>query len=141
MSKAVAAALRDMGHRNGLIVARNEAKGRPLAERYGVSWAASEDGFPAAPIVNATPLGMKGPDAEALAFSQRVVAAADVVFDVVALPVETPLMQFALRDGKRRISGADVAVPQALEQFALYTGIRPGPELVEEAATFARTAS
>ncbi len=32
--------------------------------------------------------------------------ASDVVFDVVALPVETPLMQLAARLGKRRISGA-----------------------------------
>jgi shikimate dehydrogenase len=62
------------------------------------------------------------------------------VFDVVALPVETPLMRAAERGGKRRISGAEVAVLQALEQFVLYTGVRPEPALVEEAAAFARSA-
>jgi shikimate dehydrogenase len=57
----------------------------------------------------------------------------------VALPVETPLMQAAARAGKRRISGAEVSVHQAVEQFALYTGVRPDPALVEEAAAYARS--
>ncbi len=141
MAKAVAAELRDRGHKAGVIVARNERKGAPLAELYGFSWAVSEEGCSAALIINATPLGMKGPDAEALSFPEGIVSAADTVFDVVALPVETPLMQLALRKGKRRISGADVAVLQALEQFALYTGVRPERELVEAAAAFARADS
>lgn len=38
MAKAVACALRDSGFGNGLIVARNEAAGRALAEQCGVSW-------------------------------------------------------------------------------------------------------
>ncbi|MEA3163558.1 MAG: hypothetical protein QOE88_1376, partial [Verrucomicrobiota bacterium] len=36
-------------------------------------------------------------------------------------------------------TGAAVVVLQAVEQFVLYTGVRPSPELTEKAATFARS--
>jgi shikimate dehydrogenase len=140
MAKAVAAALRDRGHRQGLVVARNETAGRRLAEQYGFAWVAAAEGLTAPLLVNATPLGMAGPDAERLAFPEAAVAASEVVLDVVALPVETPLMRAARRAGRRRISGAEVAVLQALEQFVLYTGIRPDPDQVDEAAALARSA-
>ncbi len=139
MAKAVAAALRDRGHASGTIIARNEAAGRRLAESCGFSWAASEDGLSAPLLINATPLGMAGADADRLAFSDDHVARSETVFDVVALPVETPWMQTARRLGRQRISGAEVALLQALEQFVLYTGVRPQPHQVEEAATFARS--
>ena len=139
MAKAVAAALRDRGHKTGVVVARNEATGRPLAKFYGFAWAAKADGLAAPLIVNATPLGMQGPESDTLAFPPDAIAASEIVFDVVALPVDTPLMRAAELAGKRRISGPEVAVLQALEQFVLYTGVRPEPALVEEAAAFARS--
>jgi shikimate dehydrogenase len=140
MAKAVAAALRDRGHRQGTVVARNEARGRHLAAQYGFGWAPDLAGRTAPLLINATPLGMVGPDAERLAFPEELVAAAETVFDVVALPVETPLMRAAAKAGRARISGAEVLVLQALEQFVLYTGVRPEPALVEEGAAFARGA-
>lgn len=139
MAKAVAAALRDRGHRQGTVVARNETSGRALADGCGFSWAVTTDGLAAPLLINATPLGMAGADAGQLAFSEALVAGAEIVFEVVALPVETPLMQAAQRLGRRRISGADVAVLQALEQFVLYTGVRPDADTVGEAAAFARS--
>ena len=60
------------------------------------------------------------------------------VFDVVAIPAETPFIQFAQQQGKQTISGAEVIALQAVEQFELYTGIRPDDQLVAEAAAFAR---
>ncbi|SUQ60320.1 Shikimate 5-dehydrogenase-like protein HI_0607 [Raoultella terrigena] len=79
-----------------------------------------------------------GEYAGTLAFSQAMVEGADVVFDVVALPPETPLIRLAQRLDKRTISGAEVIALQAVEQFALYTGVRPDEALVNEAAAFAR---
>ena len=140
MAKAVAAALRDRGHRKGTVVARNETSGRSLADAYGFSWAASTVGLAAPLLINATPLGMAGPDADQLAFPEALIAGSEIVFDVVALPAETPLMQAAERLRRRRISGADVIVLQALEQFVLYTGVRPDADTVAEAAAFARSA-
>lgn len=141
MAKAVAAALRNRGHRSGAIVARNGTTGRALADLYGFDWAETSEGLAAPLIINATPVGMAGGvEADALAFPPEAIEAAETVFDVVALPVETPLMQAAAKEGRKRISGADVAVLQALEQFALYTGVHPTEEQVKDAAIFARGA-
>ncbi|WP_297368458.1 shikimate 5-dehydrogenase [Acidocella sp.] len=138
MAKAVAAALRDRGLVSGRIIARDETKGRALAEAYGFGWAPTPQGLGAALLINATPLGMKGADEAVLAFPEAAIARAETVFDVVALPVETPLLRAAQQAGKACISGAEVAIIQALEQFVLYTGQRPAPEMVAEAARFAR---
>ncbi|WP_019516180.1 shikimate 5-dehydrogenase [Sphingomonas sp. Mn802worker] len=137
MAKAVVAALRDRGHRRGTIVARNEEKGRALADAYGFDWQA-ESGDGAAVIVNATPIGMSGGDDTALAFTPQVVTRCSVAVEVVALPAETPFLRAARAAGKVTIAGADIAVLQALEQFVLYTGVRPDDDDVAHAAAFAR---
>lgn len=136
MAKAVVAALRDSGFRDVVVVARNEAGGRNLAETYGYSWAPHvEDG--AELLVNVTPIGMAGGEEEQqLSFAPNQVAAARVVFDVVALPAETPLIRAAREAGKQVVTGADVATLQAVEQFVLYTGIRPGAEQIQAARDF-----
>ncbi|MDU7744581.1 MAG: shikimate 5-dehydrogenase [Citrobacter sp.] len=57
---------------------------------------------------------------------------------VVALPPETPVIKLAQQLGKKTISGAEVIALQAVEQFAMYTGMRPDDALIAEAAEFAR---
>ena len=57
---------------------------------------------------------------------------------MVAIPSETPFIQFSQQQGKQTISGAEVIVLQAIEQFELYTGVRPDDQLIAEAASFAR---
>lgn len=139
MAKAVAFALKNAGFRHGVIAARNEAKGRALAESAGFAWAPGPAGVEARLLINVTPIGMTGgAEAEASPFSAAAVAAAEVVFDVVALPPETPLIRLARQAGKIVISGAEVFALQAVEQFALYTGVRPDDELFRRAAEFAR---
>jgi shikimate dehydrogenase len=142
MAKATVAALRDAGFKDVTVVARNEGSGRALAEQYGFGWTAElgpgESGT-ADMIINVTPIGMAGgPDADALSFPQEAIDAAKVVFDVVALPAETPLIKAARAAGKTVITGAEVATIQALEQFVLYTGIRPTDEQIRAAEEFMR---
>jgi shikimate dehydrogenase len=143
MAKATAAALRDAGFRDVTVIARNEAAGRALAELYGFSWraevpVAAADGT-AQMLINVTPIGMAGgPDAGTLSFPQEAIDAAEVVFDVVALPAETPLIKAGRAAGKTVITGAEVATIQALEQFVLYTGVRPTDEQVRAAEEFTR---
>jgi shikimate dehydrogenase len=142
MAKATAAALRDAGFRNVTIIARNEAAGRALADLYGFAWRAElGTGAEATAdmIINVTPVGMAGgPEADALSFPAETVEAAKVVFDVVALPAETPLIKAGRAAGKQVITGAEVATIQALEQFVLYTGIRPTEQQVRDAEAFVR---
>ncbi|NQX11077.1 shikimate 5-dehydrogenase [Microbacteriaceae bacterium VKM Ac-2855] len=138
MAKAVGAAFRDSGFANGTLIARNETTGRALADELGWGWAPAPDGLEAALLVNVTPLGMAGADADALAFSEGAIAAATTVFDVVALPAETPLIRAARTAGKTVITGAEVIALQAAEQFERYTGVRPSAEQVAAAAAHAR---
>jgi len=138
MAKAVAAALRDAGFGNVTIVARNEETGRALAELYGFGWQAEVGASRADLLINVTPLGMAGADESAQSFDDGAVATAQVVFDVVALPSETPLIQAARAAGKPVITGAEVIAIQAEEQFVLYTGVRPTPEQVRAASEFSR---
>ena len=139
MAKATAAAFRDAGFSRVTLIARNEDAGRRLAELYGFDWASDAAGRTADVLVNVTPIGMAGgADEHALSFADEAVAAASVVFDVVALPSETPLVRAGRAAGKTVITGAEVATLQALEQFVLYTGIRPSPEQVHAAQEFMR---
>ena len=143
MAKATAAAFRDAGFGDVTVLARSEASGRALADLYGFTWqptieAALAEG-PADVIVNVTPIGMAGgAESEALSFPQEAIDAAETVFDVVAVPAETPLIRAGRAAGKTVITGAEVMTIQALEQFVLYTGITPTPEQVAAAEEFMR---
>ncbi len=139
MAKAVACALRDAGFKRGVIVARNQQKGSELAQLCGFDWSPSLQHCDAKLLINATPIGMQGDALEhELAFSPAQIKAAHVVFDVVALPAQTPLIQYASQQGKQVINGSEVFALQALEQFELYTGQRPDDALFAQAAAYSR---
>ncbi|WP_116132780.1 shikimate 5-dehydrogenase [Tropicimonas sp. IMCC34043] len=138
MAKAVASAFRDAGFRNGTIVARNAVAGPELARISGFDWRAEAGGLDADLLVNVTPIGMAGgEDADALAFTEAAVDRAEAVFDVVALPPETPLVRMARAKGKVVIAGDEVIALQAVAQFELYTGVRPTDDQFRRAREFA----
>jgi shikimate dehydrogenase len=139
MAKAVVAALRDAGFGAGTVVARNPRTGAALAERYGYDWRAEVGADRPQLLVNATPVGMSGgPAADALPVAPEVVDAAETVLDVVAVPALTPLVRRARAQGKQVITGAEVIALQAVEQFVLYTGVRPSDDQIRRASEFAR---
>ncbi len=138
MAKAVACALRDAGFKNGVIIARNQQKGAALARLCGFEWQADLHEVQAKLLINATPIGMQGGvEANDLAYEAAQISAASLIFDVVALPVETPLIRCAREHNKAVITGSEVFALQALEQFELYTGIRPDEALFQRAAQYA----
>jgi shikimate dehydrogenase len=139
MAKAVACALKNAGFTHGYIVARNETTGKQLADLYGYQWVADSDGLQAKLLINVTPIGMSGgPEENALSFTEAEVDNAQIIFDVVALPAVTPLIRYAKSQGKTVITGSEVFALQAVEQFALYTGVRPDADLFEKAAKYSR---
>ncbi len=139
MASAVGTAFRDKGFQNGVVIARNPEAGPALAERLGYRWRPHVGGATGSIIVNATPVGMAGAaDEGSSPFEASVVEAADTVFDVVAVPPETPLIASGRAAGKRVITGAEVIALQAAEQFERYTGVRPSEEQVAAAAAFSR---
>jgi shikimate dehydrogenase len=66
------------------------------------------------------------------------VDAAETVLDVVAVPALTPLVRRARAHGKQVITGAEVITLQAVEQFVLYTGVRPSDDQVRRATECSR---
>ena len=139
MANAVGAAFRDSGFTSGVIVARNVDTGGALADRLGYEYAPDVGDRTASVIVNVTPIGMAGgAEASECAFDPATIAAADTVFDVVALPSETPLIKAARDAGTAVVTGAEVIALQAAEQFERYTGVRPTDEQVAEASEISR---
>ena len=91
-------------------------------------------------LINATPLGMSGgPEEGSLCFSEQEIEHAQVLFDVVAIPAVTPAVEFAKSTNKTVITGSEVFAIQAVEQFQLYTGIKPSQALFEQAADYSRS--
>ncbi|MBF6636936.1 shikimate 5-dehydrogenase [Rouxiella silvae] len=139
MAKAVACALKDAGFTQGFIIAKNEKTGSDLAKLYGFEWRKDMTDLKPDLLINATPIGMAGgEDADKLSFSEQQINSAQVIFEVVALPAETPLVNYAKSQNKAVITGSEVFAIQAVEQFVLYTGVRPNDELFQQAAKHAR---
>jgi shikimate dehydrogenase len=139
MASAVGAAFRDSGFHSGIVVARNPEAGRALAERLGYEYTPDVGTRTAPIIVNVTPIGMAGgPEASEKPFGDATIAEANVVFDVVALPSETPLIKAARAMSAKVITGAEVIALQAAEQFERYTGVRPTADQVAEASAISR---
>ncbi|OOF67920.1 shikimate 5-dehydrogenase [Rodentibacter caecimuris] len=138
MAKAVVAAFKNAGFSRVKVFARNQKTAKYLTALYGYEYIDSLQNLYADILINVTPIGMAGGvESDLLAFPQTLVEQCQIVFDVVALPVKTPLINYAQSIGKQTISGAEVIVLQAVEQFELYTGKRPNEALIAEAADFA----
>ncbi|MGU3410694.1 shikimate 5-dehydrogenase [Microbacterium sp. M1A1_1b] len=139
MAKAVTAAFRGAGFDRLTVVARNADTGPALADQYGYDWASTESQAGDADVlVNVTPLGMDGDQAETLAFEPDRIDAAHTVFDVVAFPSETPLVRAGRAAGKHVVTGAEVIALQAARQFERYTGVALTEDQVRRASEFSR---
>lgn len=138
MAKAVGAAFRDLGFRNGVVWARNASAGQRLAAELGFEWQLDASARKADALVNVTPIGMTGANELELAFDSDQVADAKLVFDVVAFPAETPLIKLARDMHRPVLTGAQVIALQAAAQFEFYTGVRPTPEQVAAASEYSR---
>ncbi len=139
MASAVGAAFADRGFATGIVVARNPVAGPALADRLGYEYAPAVVARSADIVVNVTPIGMSGgADEHDIAFDDAPIRGAHTVFDVVALPSETPLMAAARAAGVSVVTGAQVIARQAAEQFERYTGVRPSAEQIAEASAVSR---
>ena len=141
MAKAVVAAFKDSGFTKLTIASRNEVTGNALAEKYGFSWCdegSISDIAGANVLVNVTPLGMSGGNEGQLSFPEEMVEKSTVVFDVIAMPIETPLYEMGRKHNKAIITGMEIMALQAAIQFELYTGIKLTADQVKRAAEFSR---
>jgi len=84
-------------------------------------------------LINATPVGMRGAfENETLVTSPQMHPGL-VVFDIVYNPLLTPLLKEARAAGALAIDGVKMLVYQGAASFAIWTGLEPPVEIMEEA--------
>jgi 3-dehydroquinate dehydratase/shikimate dehydrogenase len=131
-ARAVAVAAR----RSGAAVicyGRDLAKAEALSAAFGVGAGLR----PVPPgswdvLVNATPIGMH-PDTDQSPFPESDYGGG-VAYDLVYNPPRTRFLRDASAQGCRTIGGLEMLVAQARRQIELWTGLRPDPEPMREAA-------
>ena len=110
-----------------------------MASKYGYRAIDSAQAPGTQILVNVTPLGMQGADENVQSFDDDAIAAADLVFDVVALPAQTPLIRASSAAGTPVVTGAQVIALQAAAQFEKYTGRVLTADQVARASEFSRS--
>jgi shikimate 5-dehydrogenase len=105
------------------------ALGGPVARVGGVDEVSGAD-----LVVNATPIGMSGPDAGRLPCPDELLGTSQVVIDLVYDPLETALMQTARARGAEVHGGVSMLVFQAARAFELWTGVDAPVEAMLTAA-------
>jgi shikimate dehydrogenase len=131
VAAAAAYALADLGM-EVTILNRTPAKARTLAEHFGCRWGAWDafDGLNPDLVVNATPLGMQ-PDTRSPLRADQLKKEM-TVFDLVYTPPVTPLIAAARKAGCATITGTEVFIHQAREQFRLFFGIDVPDTVIRE---------
>ncbi|MCS7305634.1 MAG: shikimate dehydrogenase [Thermoguttaceae bacterium] len=143
LARAVAVELALAGVDQVLILSRNPASGRRLAnlllERLEVSaqhilW---EDPYSLPPqtelLVHATTIGQRNPEAQVpLDFSS--LKPQTLVVDCQFLPPQTHLLQSASQQGCQTIDGLELLLTRSAIDFQLWTGLEPNQEVLREAA-------
>ncbi len=114
------------------ILNRSPDKARALAERFGCRWGDPADFDRIKPdvVVNSTPLGMK-PD-DRLPVNPELLDSSMTVFDLVYTPPITPLIEAAQKKGCTTITGTEMFIGQAKEQFYLFFGIDVPADTIRE---------
>lgn len=138
MAKAIAAVLHARGATDVIVLSRNTATGTALADQYGFTAASGLPAPTGATLINATPIGMRGPQANDLSFPLEHIRAAPAVMDVVAFPAETPLLSAAREAGATVVGGDAVIALQAARQFVAYTGVTPTSDQIARASRYSR---
>jgi 3-dehydroquinate dehydratase / shikimate dehydrogenase len=109
------------------VFARNEQKGRALADRFGCLYEISagdrQMGGDFDVVVNTTPLGTAGSNENFAALSAPQLSGLKMVYDLVYNPRETTLIKEAHAAGVPGVGGLDMLIAQGARQFEIWTGL------------------
>ena len=127
-ARAALVALKLLGIDQVRIQARDMAEATKLAVEFGLALAprALTDPVDSDALINATPLGMTGYDCLNCDVSRLPVDG--LVFDMVSVPADTPLIVAAKARGLAVVTGLDMLVEQAATSFKLMFGADPPRE-------------
>ena len=85
-------------------------------------------------VVNATTLGTRGDLENQSAATSEQLRGVRLAYDLVYNPSETKLIREARAAGAQVLGGLEMLLAQAVEQFRLWTGKEPKPEVMRAAA-------
>ncbi len=85
-------------------------------------------------VINATPLGTRGDCAEQTPATTEQLRGVRLAYDLVYNPTETRFLREARAAGCETLSGLEMLIAQAVEQFKLWTGQDPNTEIMRAAA-------
>ena len=134
-ARAALWALRNQAARVELFV-RDLDRAKSTAEGFGVDYRvlanAGFDGFDI--VINATPLGTRGDQQDETPAVAEQLRNVRLACDLVYNPLETRFLREARAAGCETLSGIEMLLAQAAEQFKLWTGREPEVELMRAAA-------
>ena len=124
-ARAALVALKLLGIDQVRIQARDMAEATKLAVEFGLALAPRPllDPVDSDALINATPLGMEGYDC--LNCDLSLLPAEGLVFDMVSVPADTPLIVAAKERNLAVVTGLDMLVEQAATSFKLMFGVEP----------------
>lgn len=128
-ARAIVAGLQDAGAPEIRIANRTPERSAAICDEFGppvraIPWDHRADALgDAALLVNTTSLGMEGQ--QALDIDLAKLPTASVVYDIVYVPLETPLLAAARRRGNPAIDGLGMLLHQARPGFREWFGTDP----------------
>jgi shikimate dehydrogenase/3-dehydroquinate dehydratase type I len=118
------------------VFARDEAKGKMLAQQFGVACKpisnATFRDFDV--VINATPVGTRGMAEHETPATREQLGEVRLAYDLVYNPFETRFLSEARAAGCDTIGGLEMLIAQAVEQFKLWTGKQPNVDVMRAAA-------
>ena len=134
-ARAALWALRNQAAQVELFV-RGLVRAKSTAEQLGVDCHplanARFEGFDI--VVNATPLGTRGPQQDETPAMAEQLRSVRLAYDLVYNPLESRFLREARAAGCETLSGIEMLIAQAAGQFKLWTGQEPEVELMRAAA-------
>jgi len=134
-ARAALWALRNEAAQAELFV-RDPTRARSTAEQFGVDCHlltnARFEGFDI--VVNATPLGTRGLQQDETPAMAEQLRSVRLAYDLVYNPLETRFLREARAAGCETLSGIEMLLAQAIEQFKLWTGCTPDVKVMRAAA-------
>jgi len=123
-SRSSIAALQELGVHRIFITSRDEGKGSRLAEDFHLNYLPENEWMkqPIPAIIQTTPLGMY-PAIKEMPPLSALLPRAKLVLDVVYNPPLTRLLQQAKQGGCQVISGEEMYLRQARQQFEIFSGL------------------
>jgi 3-dehydroquinate dehydratase/shikimate dehydrogenase len=132
VARAIVAGLSDAGAKI-TIYNRTLKKARQLANEFGCDFTGLKEiaGLDAELLINCTSIGMQ-PEIDKSPVPKNCLKKDMAVFDTVYNPAETLLLKNARDIGAKTISGLDMFVSQARQQFKLFTGRKANEKLIQK---------